>query len=211
MGMNVMKALGGRTRRVRLLALAAAALAVAACQGPLPAPAPGPSGSDRPGHVFVINLENKGFDTVWGADTDAPYLAETLRSQGVLLSRYYAIAHHSLPNYLAQISGQASNPVTRNDCGTYDPFTPTGTATPGQVTGTGCLYPSSVPTVAGQLSAAGKTWRGYMEDMGTPCRHPEPGAEETARTPRRGTSTQPGTTRLSTSKRSPRPRNARPT
>ena len=83
--------------------------------------------------MFVINLENQGFDAAWGADSDAPYLSETLRAKGVLLSEYYAIAHHSAPNYIAQISGQASNPMTRNDCGTYDPFVPAGTAPPGQV------------------------------------------------------------------------------
>jgi phospholipase C len=157
----------------RLLALAGALiLAVAGCQ------ATPEQGSPKPGHVFVINLENKGYDTVWGADSDAPYLSVTLRERGVLLSKYYAIAHHSNPNYLAQISGQASNPMTRDDCGTYARFTPTGTASPGQVEGTGCVYPAAVPTVAGQLSAAGKTWKGYMEDMGTPCRHPDPGAED---------------------------------
>ncbi|MFE5836360.1 alkaline phosphatase family protein [Arthrobacter sp. NPDC056493] len=164
----------------RLLLATAATLAVAACQGPSPAP-PVPGGSTgmgRAGHVFVINLENKGFETTWGPDSEAPYLSETLRSQGVLLSKYYAIAHHSTPNYIAQISGQAANPATRNDCGTYVPLVPKGTPPPGQVKGSGCLYPSSVPTVAGQLTDAGKTWKGYMEDMGTPCRHPEPGAED---------------------------------
>jgi hypothetical protein len=29
-----------------------------------------------------------------------------------------------------------------------------------------------VPTVASQLDAKGLTWKGYMEDMGTACRHP---------------------------------------
>jgi hypothetical protein len=29
-----------------------------------------------------------------------------------------------------------------------------------------------VKTLADQLSAAGLTWKGYMEDMGTPCLHP---------------------------------------
>jgi phospholipase C len=46
------------------------------------------------------------------------------------------------------------------------------------VQGTGCVYPASVPTLAGQLSSAGKTWKGYMEDMGTPCQHPEPGSKD---------------------------------
>ena len=137
-----------------------------------------PQAGGKPGHVFVINLENKGYDKVWGASSAAPYLSRTLRAQGVLLSDYYGIAHNSNPNYLAQISGQGSNPMTRADCPTYAPFTQTGTADHGQVQGTGCVYPESVPTVAGQLSAAGKTWKGYMEDMGTPCLHPEPGAKD---------------------------------
>ena len=135
-------------------------------------------GPGKPGHVFVINLENKGYDEVWGAGSAAPYLSKTLRAKGVLLSQYYGIAHNSHPNYLAQISGQASNPMTRSDCPRYALFEQTGAAAPGQVQGTGCVYPSSVPTVAGQLSAAGKTWKGYMEDMRTPCQHPEPGAKD---------------------------------
>lgn len=135
--------------------------------------------SGAPGHVFVINLENKGYDKVWGAGSKATYLSKSLRSQGVLLSEYYGIAHNSNPNYLAQISGQASNEMTRNDCPTYAPFQQTGTASLGQVQGTGCVYPASVPTIAGQLTAAGKTWKGYMEDMQTPCQHPQLGAKDT--------------------------------
>jgi hypothetical protein len=132
----------------------------------------------KPGHVFVINLENKGYDKVWGAGSAAPYLSRTLRAQGVLLSQYYGTAHNSNPDYLAQISGQGSNAMTRKDCPTYARFQQTGTTEPGQVQGTGCVYPASVPTVAGQLSAAGKTWKGYMEDMRSPCQHPEPGAKD---------------------------------
>lgn len=189
--------------RAGSIPVAALALILAACQGPSdggtssPAPTPdhntslsgspsvsttGSPGSaaatGKVGHVFVINLENKSYDRTWGPDSDAPYLSRTLRAQGVLLSEYYGIAHHSNPDYLAQISGQGSNPMTRNDCPTYAPFTPTGTAVDGQVPGTGCVYPASVPTLPGQLSAAGKTWKGYMEDMGTPCRHPQLGARD---------------------------------
>jgi hypothetical protein len=130
--------------------------------------------------VFVINLENKGYNKVWGEGSEAPYLSQTLRSQGVLLSKYYGIAHNSNPNYLAQISGQASNAMTRDDCPTYAAFQLTGTDSLGLAEGTGCVYPASVPTVAGQLSAAGKTWKGYMEDMGTPCRHPELGGKDSS-------------------------------
>lgn len=123
-------------------------------------------------HVFVINLENKGYDETWGPASAAPYLSQTLRSQGVLLNQYYGTAHNSQPNYVAQISGQGPNAQMQADCQTYSPFVGTGTASPGQAVGDGCVFPETVPTVAGQLKDAGKTWKGYMEDMGTACRHP---------------------------------------
>lgn len=136
------------------------------------------SGSPLPaaGHVFVINLENKGYDETWGPDSPAPYLSKTLRSKGVLLNQYFGTAHNSLPNYIGQISGQGPNPQTQGDCQTYSPFVGTQTVSPGQAVGDGCVYPASVPTVAGQLTSSGRSWKGYMEDMGTPCRHPALGA-----------------------------------
>ena len=161
---------------------------LAACQPATPAPPdpipsttrPTPQAGQRhtPGHVFVINLENKGYDAVWGDGSAAPYLAGDLRRQGVLLTDYYAVAHHSLPNYLAQISGQPSNPSTRADCHTYTAFTASSTDSLGRLDGDGCAYPANVPTVAGQLQAAGKTWKGYMEDMDTSCEHPALGADD---------------------------------
>lgn len=132
-----------------------------------------------PGHVFVINLENKGYDRVWGSGSAAPYLAKTLRQQGVLLGNYYGIAHNSLPNYLAQISGQPPNTSTVRDCPTYAPFTPSGTDSQGRLLGTGCVFPDNIPTLAGQLTGAGKTWRGYMEGMSSPCEHPALGTADT--------------------------------
>ncbi|MBT1001954.1 alkaline phosphatase family protein [Paenarthrobacter sp. DKR-5] len=127
-------------------------------------------------HVFVINLENKGYDKTWGAGSAAPYLSTTLRNQGVLLNQYYGTAHNSQPNYVAEISGQGPNAQMQADCQTYSPFLQTGTVDPGQAVGDGCVFPAGVPTVADQLTTAGKTWKGYMEDMGTPCRHPALGA-----------------------------------
>ncbi len=168
-----------------LLVLAAASLSYGsqAATAGTPANAAAPAATTAgqgylPGakHVFVINLENKGYDTTWGPASAAPYLSQTLRSQGVLLNQYYGTAHNSQPNYVAQISGQGPNPQMQADCQTYSPFVGTGTASQGQAVGDGCVFPASVPTVAGQLTAAGKTWKGYMEDMGTPCRHPALGA-----------------------------------
>ncbi|HEY8701821.1 MAG TPA: alkaline phosphatase family protein [Arthrobacter sp.] len=151
--------------------------ATAACQPQQPATRASHEGT--PGHVLVINLENKGYDRVWDNGSAAPYLDGTLRSQGVLLTNYYGISHDSLPNYLAQISGQPPNSSTIHDCHTYTPFTPSGTDSQGQLLGTGCVFPADVPTLAGQMNAAGKTWRGYMEDISSPCQHPALGADDT--------------------------------
>jgi hypothetical protein len=55
----------------------------------------------------------------------------------------------------------------------------TGITTYGQAVGSGCVYPAAIKTLPDQLKAAGKTWRGYMEDMGNDpsressvCGHP---------------------------------------
>lgn len=170
---------GIRRSRVRPtwpLLLATMVLAAAAGCGAEPAPGQAQR-TGTPGHVFVINLENKGFDRVWDSGSAAPYLAGTLRAQGVLLTSYYGISHNSLPNYLAQISGQPPNSSTEHDCHTYTPFVSSATDAQGRL-GDGCVFPADVPTLAGQLSQAGKTWRGYMEDMPSPCQHPALGAED---------------------------------
>jgi len=97
----------------------------------------------------------------------------------VLLTQYFGTGHASLDNYIAMISGQAATPDTRNDCQTYADFNLTGITPDGQAIGSGCVYPSSIKTVADQLKTAGKTWRAYMEDMGndpnresSTCGHP---------------------------------------
>ena len=135
------------------------------------------------GHVFVINLENKGYTTTFGSSSPATYLNRTLVPQGNLLTQYYGTAHNSLPNYIAQLSGQAPDPATQGDCQTYADFVGTGTTTsPEQAVGDGCVYPTSVRTLPDQLTATKRTWKGYMEDMGNSttepatCRHPALGA-----------------------------------
>src|SRR6266446_8765711 len=56
-------------------------------------------------HVFIIVLENQGFDTTFNAHSRAPYLADTLRRAGAFLRQYHGTAHYSLGNYLAMIAG----------------------------------------------------------------------------------------------------------
>ncbi|MEO6829678.1 MAG: alkaline phosphatase family protein [Acidobacteriaceae bacterium] len=130
-------------------------------------------------HVFVITLENKNYSETFGPHSDAPYLAKTLPAKGALLTQYYGTGHNSLDNYIAMISGQANNPQTSSDCRTYADFQQTGTAPGGQAVGHGCVYPTSVKTLADQMTTAGLTWKGYMQDMGndparesSTCGHP---------------------------------------
>ena len=126
------------------------------------------------GHVWIIELENKGFTTTFGPNSPAPYLARTLTQQGQLLTQYYGIGHVSLDNYVAEISGQAPNAATQSDCMVYADFNPpTAVFGPnGQAVGQGCVFPAGVPTISNQLDTAQKSWKGYMQDMGTPCKHP---------------------------------------
>jgi hypothetical protein len=138
----------------------------------------------KPGHVFIIVLENEGFGDTFGPKSPATYL-NGLAKQGALLNRYYGIGHFSLDNYLAMISGQGVNPVTQSDCQSFTEFVQTGAASDGQAVGAGCVYPASVKTIADQLTAKSLTWKGYMEDMGNDparekatCGHPAIGAPD---------------------------------
>ena len=148
-----------RLLRSTLLALIAAAIPALAASSQTPAPPPIK-------HVFIIMLENTGFDTTFGPQTRAPYLADTMVRRGALLRQYYGIGHFSLDNYLALIGGVPPTITTQQDCPHYSDFVQTGTAADGQPIGSGCIYPASVQTIANQLMASGRSWKAYMEDMG---------------------------------------------
>jgi phospholipase C len=165
--------------------------ALLGCQGAAAlAPAPQAAAAQLPPirHVFLIVLENETYAASFGVHSAAPYLASTLRSQGALLSQYYGIGHASLDNYIALISGQAPNRDTQLDCPAFTDFklSAPGLDAHGQAHGFGCVYPDAVKTLPGQLSAAGLTWKAYMEDMGNnpqreaaSCAHVAIGARET--------------------------------
>lgn len=132
----------------------------------------------RPTHVAIVMLENKSYDQTWGPSSPAKYLNTTLRPKGKLLTQFFGIAHVSLGNYIAQISGQAPSKATQTDCVIYKEFVATGMGPDGQILGDGCVYPTQVKTIADQLAAKGLSWRAYAEDMAagapaqpTTCRH----------------------------------------
>ncbi|MGI8864047.1 MAG: alkaline phosphatase family protein, partial [Solirubrobacteraceae bacterium] len=154
--------------------------------GPLASAARASAGQPPIKHVFVVMLENKGFDETFGNLSPAPYLSQTLPAMGALVPNYYGVTHVSLGNYIALVSGQGSNPLTQTDCQLFLPLLPGTIGANGQATGVGCVYPSGVKTVADQLSGAGLSWKGYMEDMGVSCRHPALGSPDGTQTARRG-------------------------
>jgi phosphatidylinositol-3-phosphatase len=130
-------------------------------------PAPSGSSSKLPPvkHVFVIMLSDQPYASVFGPSSPSPYLSQTLEHRGELLVRYYAVAHQQLANEIALISGQGPTVETAANCPTYSDIVPATVGSDEQVTGQGCVYPSSTQTLPGQLTAKHLTWRAYLEGM----------------------------------------------
>lgn len=146
--------------------LAAVSVALGSPGAVSAAVSPTPSFSPPPiRHVFVVVEENEDAATSFGPASPAPYLSKTLKSDGAYLPNYYGIGHNSLDNYIAMVSGQAPNPLTSGDCGTYAEFGAPALVG-GQEAGQGCVYPANVPTLMSQLDATHLTWRAYEDGMG---------------------------------------------
>ena len=95
-------------------------------------------------HIFVIALENKEYEQVIGSDR-TPYINSLAKQHGLATS-FYGIRHPSLPNYLAMIGGDTFG--IESNC-------------------TDCFV--DAPNLVDQLESAGKSWKGYMEGMPSPC------------------------------------------
>ena len=93
-----------------------------------------------------------------------------------------------------------------------------------QILGEGCVYPAAVPTLGNQLSAAGRSWAAYLQDMGNDpgrdntvstargpaCGHPATWSADRTRHAERAISTPPAMTGSRSSSRSPRTRPSAP-
>lgn len=117
-------------------------------QTPLPAlqvsplPVPKPSGLVAPSHVFVIVMENRSA----GEALSGRYTSQLAHQYGIA-TNYHGVSHPSLPNYLAMTSGSTW-----------------GIADDG-------FHPLPAGGLGAQLTAAGVSWRAYMEGMGGGCFH----------------------------------------
>ncbi len=88
-------------------------------------------------HVFIIMMENTGYDTLIG-NPNAPFINAAAANYG-LATNAYGVTHPSQPNYIAATSGSTNGVADDNDT-TID-----------------------VPNVVDQLEAKGKTWKAYMQ------------------------------------------------
>jgi len=96
-------------------------------------------------HIFVVVMENHSFSQIIGSP-EAPYISKLAATYGLAAS-YTAVAHPSLPNYLALTGGDTFGVTT--DC-------------------TDCFQ--NAPNIAAdRLVPAGRTWRAYMESMPSPA------------------------------------------
>lgn len=94
-------------------------------------------------HVVVVVFENKEVSSIAG-NPDAPTF-NALARRYATLTNYDAVAHPSLPNYLALVSGSTQG-IT-SDC-------------------TDCIVRAR--NLADTLERAGKTWKTYAEDLPYP-------------------------------------------
>jgi phosphatidylinositol-3-phosphatase len=103
------------------------------------------AGGDVPAfaHVFVIVFENKQKQQVLGS-ADAPTL-NAMAQRYARLTRYDAVTHPSLPNYLALVSGSTHG--IHSDC-------------------TSCLVDGR--NLADSVDKVGHTWKAYAEGLPRP-------------------------------------------
>ena len=136
-------------RATTLLAIGSVAVILGACGSARPGPAlaAGPAATISPSpssHIIVVVMENEESGDVIGSGA-APYANSLARRYG-LATRSFAVAHPSLPNYLALTSG-ATDGIT-SDC-------------------TSCHV--GARNIVDQLEAAHVSWRAYLEDQPHPC------------------------------------------
>jgi hypothetical protein len=139
----------GRQCRSWAIGGLAAAVGLAVLAGPAgPARADNRQDLKNFQHVFVIMMENTGFDSLIG-NPNAPWINQAAQEHG-LATDYFGVTHPSQPNYIAATSGSTSGVTSDSD------------------------VTINVPNIVDQLEAHGKTWKAYMQSFAlcaTPLAH----------------------------------------
>jgi hypothetical protein len=117
------------------------------------------SGTPRYDHIVEIMMENQKYDTIIGSP-NAPMI-NTLADKYGLATNYFGVTHPSEPNYVANIGGDFFGIQDDN------PFycTPALASTDPLCAGTTVDHTVSAPSLADQLTAAGKSWKGYFQNL----------------------------------------------
>ena len=136
-----------------------------------PAPAPDPVRVPVK-HVFLIHLADQPEDATYAPNSTAPYLSRTLTRSGVLLPNHQAVTRGGLPNVLAMLSGQGPTPQLQAGCPAFTTVAPASPGEDGQELGDGCVHTGAAGALTEQLTGLSKPWAGYVQSMGSPCRHP---------------------------------------
>ena len=136
-------------------------------------------GVPRLDHVFVIVLENHNSFTSFGSNgiignPQAPNIT-ALWNKYNIATDYNAVWHPSLPNYVAMITGDWVGTDVVATGHTYPPGSVVGISdddSPSVATDYGPPANPSIhrwtvnlPSLAGQLVNAGKSWRGYFQNI----------------------------------------------
>jgi phospholipase C len=121
------------------VALAAAVLALSAVGAAAAPPQGGRSELKNFQHVFVIMMENTGYDSLIG-NSNAPWINAAAATYG-LATNYFGVTHPSQPNYIAATSGSTNGVANDND------------------------ITINVPNIVDQLEANGRTWKAYMQSL----------------------------------------------
>jgi hypothetical protein len=133
-------------------------------------------------HVAVVILENENASATYDPNGPAKYLNAT-RLQGAYDANYYATGHVSLDNYIAMMSGQGSSPpfLANTDCAAVNLYF--------------CVQAQKLyangSNFADQLETAGRSWKGYMDSMPSPCFHADYSPTALPPDPYQGNSTSP--------------------
>lgn len=116
-------------------------------------------GIPRYQHVVEIMMENTSYSTIIG-NSLAPNINALANKYG-LATNYFGVTHPSEPNYVANIGGSFFG--IQDDNQFY--CTPALAGTDPNCAGTTVNHTVSKPSLATQLTAAGKTWKGYFQNL----------------------------------------------
>src|SRR6266702_3754327 len=149
---------------MRLTRIAVGATAAAAAVAWLVTPGVGSASTvnsaiPRYQHIIEIMMENTSYSTIIGNPL-APQINALAGKYG-LATDYFGVTHPSEPNYVANIGGSFFG--IQDDNQFY--CTPALASTDPTCAGTTVDHTVSAPNLASQLTAAGRTWRGYFQSL----------------------------------------------